>query len=145
MKVVFSGKLEGQSLDKNSIKGNKKFKINKKGSNKMSEINVVKELYKIIEERKENPIEGSYTSYLFEEGLDKILKKIGEESAEVIISSKNNDAKEIVSEISDLAYHILVLMVAQGVKVEDIVTELETRRKKICNKKQKRDDIVGIH
>ena len=62
----------------------------------MNENNVVKELYKIIEQRKENPIQGSYTSYLFEEGLDKILKKIGEESAEVIISSKNNDSKEIV-------------------------------------------------
>ncbi|MBU3191466.1 phosphoribosyl-ATP diphosphatase [Clostridium bowmanii] len=111
----------------------------------MSENNVIQELYKIIETRKESPIEGSYTSYLFEQGLDKILKKVGEESAEVIIGSKNNDTKEIVSEISDLAYHILVLMVAQGVKVEDIVTELETRRKKICNKKQKREDIIGIH
>jgi len=111
----------------------------------MNEINVVLELYKIIQERKKNPIDGSYTSYLFDEGLDKILKKIGEESAEVIISSKNNDPKEIVSEISDLAYHILVLMASKGIKVEDIVTELETRRKKICNKKQKREDIVGIH
>jgi len=111
----------------------------------MSEINVVQELYKVIEERKGNPIEGSYTSYLFEEGLDKMLKKIGEESAEVIISSKNNDPKEIVSEISDLVYHTLVLMVLKGVKVEDIATELETRRKKICNKKQKREDVVGIH
>ncbi|MBZ9634959.1 phosphoribosyl-ATP diphosphatase [Clostridium sp. FP1] len=111
----------------------------------MNEINVVQELYKIIEERKENPKEGSYTSYLFEEGLDKILKKIGEESAEVLISSKNNDPKEIVSEISDLLYHTLVLMVLQGVKVEDVATELEKRREKICNKKQKREDIVGIH
>ncbi|MGH4117673.1 phosphoribosyl-ATP diphosphatase [Clostridium sp.] len=111
----------------------------------MSENNVVQELYKIIEERKENPIEGSYTSYLFEEGLDKILKKIGEESAEVIISSKNDDQKEIVLEISDLFYHTLVLMVLKGVKVEDIVEELETRRKKIGNKKQSREDTVGIH
>ena len=98
-----------------------------------------------MKKEKTNPIEGSYTSYLFEEGLDKILKKIGEESAEVIISSKNNDPKEMVSEISDLLYHTLVLMVLQGVKVEDIATELETRRKKICNKKQKREDVVGIH
>ena len=111
----------------------------------MSENNVVQELYKIIEERKGNPIEGSYTSYLFEEGLDKILKKIGEESAEVIISSKNNDPKAIVSEIADLFYHTLVLMVSKGVKVEDIVVELETRRKKICNKKIKREDVVSIH
>ena len=111
----------------------------------MSENNVVQELYKIIEERKGNPIEGSYTSYLFEEGLDKILKKIGEESAEVIISGKNNDPKEMVSEISDLFYHTLVLMVLQGVKVEDVAVELEKRRGKICNKKQKREEIASIH
>jgi phosphoribosyl-ATP pyrophosphohydrolase len=111
----------------------------------MSENNVVKELYEIIEERKGNPIEGSYTSYLFEEGLDKILKKIGEESAEVIISAKNDDQKEIVLEISDLFYHTLVLMALKGIKVEDIVEELETRRKKIGNKKQNREDIAGIH
>lgn len=111
----------------------------------MSENNVVQELYKIIEERKVNPIEGSYTSYLFEEGLDKILKKVGEESAEVIIASKNNDQKETVSEISDLFYHTLVLMVLQGIKVEDVVTELEKRRGKICNKKQKRENIESIH
>ncbi|HEY8804459.1 MAG TPA: phosphoribosyl-ATP diphosphatase [Clostridium sp.] len=111
----------------------------------MSENNVVQELYKIIEERKCNPIEGSYTSYLFEEGIDKILKKVGEESAEVIISSKNNDPKETVSEISDLFYHTLVLMVLKGIKVEDVVEELEKRRGKICNKKQKRVDIEGIH
>jgi phosphoribosyl-ATP pyrophosphohydrolase len=111
----------------------------------MIENNVVQELYKIIEERQENPIEGSYTSYLFEEGLDKILKKIGEESSEVIISSKNNDTKEMVLEISDLLYHTLVLMVLKGVKVEDIATELEIRRKKICNKKQNKEDIAGIH
>ena len=111
----------------------------------MSENNVIQELYRIIEERKENPIEGSYTSYLFEEGLDKILKKIGEESAEVVISSKNNNPKEMVSEISDLFYHTLVLMVLKGIKVEDIATELETRRKKICNKNKTREVIGGIH
>ena len=111
----------------------------------MSENNVVKELYKIIEERKGNPIEGSYTSYLFEEGIDKILKKVGEESAEVIISSKNEEPKETVGEISDLFYHTLVLMVLKGIKVEDVVAELEKRRGKICNKKQKREDIEGIH
>jgi phosphoribosyl-ATP pyrophosphohydrolase len=111
----------------------------------MTEMNVVQELYKIIEERKENPIQGSYTSYLFEEGLDKILKKIGEESAEVLISSKNNDPKEIVSEISDLVYHTIVLMVLKGIKVEDIAIELEKRRKKICNKKQEKEVIAGIH
>jgi phosphoribosyl-ATP pyrophosphohydrolase len=111
----------------------------------MSENNIIQELYKIIEERRENPIKGSYTSYLFEEGLDKILKKIGEESSEVIIGSKNNTPKEVISEISDLAYHVLVLMVLQGIKIEDIVTELEKRSEKICNKKQKKENIASIH
>ena len=111
----------------------------------MSENNVVQELYKIIEERKSNPIEGSYTSYLFEEGIDKILKKVGEESAEVIISSKNSDPKEIVSEISDLFYHTLVLMVSKGITLEAVGIELEKRRGKICNKKQKREEIESIH
>ncbi|HEY8891837.1 MAG TPA: phosphoribosyl-ATP diphosphatase [Clostridium sp.] len=107
----------------------------------MSGNNIVDQLYKVIKERKENPTNGSYTSYLFEEGLDKILKKVGEESAEVIISSKNSDQKETVGEISDLFYHTLVLMVAKGIKVEDVVAELETRREKINNKKQKREEI----
>jgi phosphoribosyl-ATP pyrophosphohydrolase len=111
----------------------------------MSDNNVVQQLYKIMEERQESPIEGSYTSYLFEEGLDKILKKIGEESSEVIISSKNNDTKEMVLEISDLLYHTLVLMVLKGIKIEDIADELEIRRKKICNKKQNKEVIGGIH
>ena len=111
----------------------------------MSENNIVEQLYKVIQERKENPTEGSYTSYLFEEGIDKILKKVGEESAEVIISSKNSDNKETVGEISDLFYHTLVLMVAKGIKIEDVVAELEKRREKIGNKKQTREDIVSIH
>lgn len=106
----------------------------------MSENNIVEQLYKVIQERKENPTEGSYTSYLFEEGIDKILKKVGEESAEVIISSKNSDNKETVGEISDLFYHTLVLMVAKDIKIEDVVAELEKRREKIGNKKPKRVD-----
>ncbi|MGH4051250.1 MAG: phosphoribosyl-ATP diphosphatase [Clostridium sp.] len=106
----------------------------------MSQNNIVQQLYKVIEDRKENPIEGSYTSYLFEQGIDKILKKVGEESAEVIISSKNSDANETVGEISDLFYHTLVLMVAKGIKIEDVANELETRREKICNKKPKREE-----
>lgn len=106
--------------------------------------NVIDELYKIIEERKVDPIEDSYTSYLFEKGLDKILKKVGEEAAEVIISSKNDDNVEIIKEISDLAYHILVLMASKGIKPEDILEELEQRRQKICNKKPERK-VDSIH
>lgn len=87
-------------------------------------------LYLLIKERKENPVEGSYTNYLFKEGIDKILKKIGEESAEVIIASKNNDKEEMTYEISDLVYHTLVLMVEQGVEIRDIKSELEKRKNK---------------
>ena len=101
----------------------------------MNDVNFLCELYKVIEERKENPILGSYTNYLFEEGSDKILKKIGEETSEVIIAAKNNSKEEMVSEISDLIYHLLVLMANEGVKIEDIAHELEKRRMKICNKK----------
>jgi phosphoribosyl-ATP pyrophosphohydrolase len=106
--------------------------------------NVVEELFQIIKDRKENPIEESYTNYLFEKGLDKMLKKIGEEAAEVIISSKNDDKDEIVKEICDLIYHVLVLMVEKDVEIKALVEELEKRRLKICNKKQERK-IEGIH
>lgn len=104
----------------------------------MVENNVLEQLYDIILSRKENPTEGSYTSYLFEKGLDKVLKKVGEETSEVIIASKNNSRDEMVLEISDLVYHLLVLMAMQGVKIQDIACELEKRQAKICNKKPER-------
>jgi len=87
------------------------------------------EVYNIIKDRKENPKEGSYTNYLFDKGLDKILKKIGEEASEVIIGAKNNNIEETRYEISDLLYHIMVLMVQQGLTWDDISTELEKRRR----------------
>lgn len=87
------------------------------------------ELYEVVLNRKANNVEGSYTSYLFDKGLDKILKKIGEESAEVIIAAKNDDKSELVYEISDLLYHLTVLMVEKGVDYKDIDEELEKRRK----------------
>lgn len=90
---------------------------------------ILKELHLLLKERKENPVEGSYTNYLFQEGLDKILKKVGEESAEVIIAAKNQDKEELIYEISDLAYHSLVLMVEKDLSLEDIKKELKTRRK----------------
>src|SRR5690606_39499255 len=89
---------------------------------------VLKEVYDVIVDRTINPKEGSYTNYLFEKGLDKILKKVGEEASEVIIAAKNKDKGEIVYEISDLFYHLFVLMVERGVKLEDIYNELKKRR-----------------
>lgn len=86
------------------------------------------ELYKVILDRKINPKEGSYTNYLFEKGIDKILKKIGEESAEVIIGAKNN-REELIYESSDLIYHLLVLLVNEKVTLGDIYKELGERMK----------------
>lgn len=84
-------------------------------------------LMKLIEGRKTDEKEGSYTTYLFRKGLDKILKKIGEESTEVIIAAKAEDKKETVYEIADLAYHVMVLMVEAGISLEDIHKELASR------------------
>ena len=111
----------------------------------MDDKNIIERLYEIVKERKSDPIEGSYTSYLFEKGIDKILKKVGEESAEVIIGSKNNDKEETIKEISDLAYHIMVLMAEMGIEPKAIAEELEERRLKICNKKAEHKGTVGIH
>ena len=84
-------------------------------------------LYDLIEGRKTDPMEGSYTSYLFDKGLEKILKKVGEESTEVVIAGLKQDKAETIFEISDLAYHVLVLMIELGISVEDITKELEKR------------------
>ncbi len=84
-------------------------------------------LYKLLEGRRADRPEGSYTTYLFDKGLDKILKKVGEESTEVIIAGKAEDKAETVYEIADLAYHVMVLMVEMGISVEDIAKELAYR------------------
>lgn len=84
-------------------------------------------LMQLLAGRKENMPEGSYTTYLFEKGLDKILKKVGEESTEVIIAAKAEDKKETIYEIADLAYHVLVLMVEMGISLEDVRKELASR------------------
>ncbi len=84
-------------------------------------------LYKLLQGRKENMPEGSYTTYLFQKGLDKILKKVGEESTEVIIAGKAGDKAETIYEIADLAYHVMVLMVELGIDVADIRKELASR------------------
>ena len=84
-------------------------------------------LYELLEERKKERPEGSYTTYLFEKGRDKILKKVGEESTEVIIAAKGDDKRETVYEIADLAYHIMVLMTEMGITVEEVHRELASR------------------
>ena len=84
-------------------------------------------LYEMLEGRKKNMPEGSYTTYLFEKGIDKILKKIGEECTEVIIASKAEDKAETIYEIADLAYHVMVMMVEQGISLEDVRKELASR------------------
>ena len=84
-------------------------------------------LYELLEGRKKDMPEGSYTTYLFQKGIDKILKKVGEESTEVIIAGKAGDKKETIYEIADLAYHIMVMMVEMGISVEDVRKELASR------------------
>ncbi|XRG79835.1 bifunctional phosphoribosyl-AMP cyclohydrolase/phosphoribosyl-ATP diphosphatase HisIE [Rossellomorea sp. GAMAL-10_SWC] len=88
-------------------------------------------LYETIRDRKENPIEGSYTTYLFNQGIDKILKKVGEETSEVIIGAKNEGTEELIYEISDLVYHTVVLMVEKGIKLEEINNCLLNRKEKV--------------
>jgi len=91
---------------------------------------VLNDLYALIESRKRDKPEGSYTSYLFEQGLDKILKKVGEESSETIIAAKNQDREGLVKEASDLLYHLIVLMVERGLTLNEISDELVNRGKK---------------
>jgi phosphoribosyl-AMP cyclohydrolase / phosphoribosyl-ATP pyrophosphohydrolase len=92
---------------------------------------LLQDLYQLIQERKEQRPEGSYTTYLFNSGLDKILKKVGEEAAETIIAAKNGNSDEarklLAGEISDLLYHVLVLMVERQVSLQDILNELNQR------------------
>ena len=97
-------------------------------------------LMKLIETRKTEKKEGSYTTYLFEKGIDKILKKVGEESTEVIVAGKGNDRAETIYEIADLTYHVLVLMIEMGISIEDIHRELASRH--VIDKKVKQEKMV---
>ncbi len=96
----------------------------------------LKQLYEVVKNRKENFEEGSYTCYLFSQGLDKILKKCGEECSEMIIASKNTSDSELVGEIGDLIYHMMVLMVERNIPLESVMNLLDERSKKIGNLKQ---------
>ena len=96
----------------------------------------LQELYEVVKQRKGTTQEGSYTCYLFEKGLDKILKKVGEECAETIIAAKNGDKDELVGEINDVFYHMMVMMNACGVSLADVCDEMDKRAAKIGNLKQ---------
>ena len=98
-------------------------------------------LYALLQERNQTRPEGSYTTYLFEKGLDKILKKIGEESTEVIIAAKAQDRGETVYEIADLAYHVMVLMVQAGITLDDVAGELASRH--VIDHKVKQEKMTG--
>lgn len=96
---------------------------------------VLRSLYETVLNRRDNKKEGSYTCYLFEKGLDKILKKVGEECSETIIAAKNGENSETVYEISDLIYHLMVMMVEQGIELDDVLSELDKRSEKTGNLK----------
>jgi phosphoribosyl-ATP pyrophosphohydrolase/phosphoribosyl-AMP cyclohydrolase len=98
-------------------------------------------LYELITGRKTDMKDGSYTSYLFQKGIDKILKKVGEESTEVIIAAKAGDKAETVYEVADLAYHVMVMMVEMGISVDDIYNELASRH--VIDHKVKQEKMTG--
>jgi phosphoribosyl-ATP pyrophosphohydrolase len=104
----------------------------------------IKALYDVILKRKTEGEEGSYTKYLFEKGTDKILKKVGEECTEVIISCKEDNKEEQINEICDLTFHLLVLMAQMDISVEEVSAELERRRNKINNLKSERKPIINV-
>ena len=106
-------------------------------------MNEFEQLYKTVLERKDNPEEGSYTSYLYEKGLDKILKKVGEENTEVIIAALSQNKEDLVNELGDLFYHLFVLMVQKGVSLQEVEEELARRSQKKHNLKAETKPITN--
>lgn len=102
----------------------------------MNEKEILSALYQTVVNRRDTPKEGSYTCYLLDKGIDKILKKVGEECSETIIAAKNGDNSETVYEIADLIYHLTVMMVQQNIPLEDVLAELDKRSEKTGNLKQ---------
>ena len=94
----------------------------------MTKLPIIEELYNVILDRRENPVDGSYTNYLFEKGRDKICKKMGEEAVEVILSSVASKKEDVVEELADLMYHALVLMADMGIEPKDVEEALRKRR-----------------
>ncbi|OFH71364.1 phosphoribosyl-ATP diphosphatase [Listeria monocytogenes] len=99
---------------------------------------MLNDLYEEIKLRKTQPREGSYTNYLFDKGLDKILKKVGEEATEVVIAAKN-DNQELIAEVSDLAYHLLVLLAEKNIPLVTIQTELQKREGKLSTTRDRKE------
>ena len=91
-------------------------------------MDIMQELYRVIMDRKANPVEGSYTNYLMEKGTEKIAKKVGEEAGETAIAAAKRDKKEVIAELADMQYHMLVLMADMGITLDDLYGELESRR-----------------
>jgi phosphoribosyl-ATP pyrophosphohydrolase/phosphoribosyl-ATP pyrophosphohydrolase/phosphoribosyl-AMP cyclohydrolase len=91
-------------------------------------MDIIQELYSVIMDRKANPVEGSYTNYLMEKGTEKIAKKLGEEAVETAIAAAKQDKNEVIAELADLEYHMLVLMANLGITLEDLNNELRSRR-----------------
>ncbi|MBP1044322.1 phosphoribosyl-ATP diphosphatase [Vagococcus sp. BWB3-3] len=106
-------------------------------------MNSINELYHEIVMRQKTPKEGSYTTYLFSKGLDKILKKVGEEATEVVIAAKNRNREELIAESADLVYHLTVLLVEQGISLSELEVELTSRQGKI-SKTQDRAEITEL-
>lgn len=106
--------------------------------------NVINDLYKVVKDRLDNPVENSYTNYLFNKGTDKILKKVGEECTEVIIAAKGNSKEDMVAEICDLLYHLEVLMVDRKIEISAVEEELKKRSTKIGNSKGDRKEITNL-
>ena len=109
-------------------KGSCFFTVIKENLEKIGNEDMLRELYAVALDRKNNPKEGSYTNYLLNKGMDKILKKLGEESSEIIIASKNESKEEIVYETGDFLYHLIVLLVERGITLDDVFEELKNRR-----------------
>ena len=110
-------------------------KISKNGNDTINP-KIFEDLYKMIEDRKMMPKEGSYTNYLLDEGIDKICKKVGEEATEVVIAAKNTNKDDLIGEICDLIYHLEVLMYDRNVSPKDIMKKMTDRHKIECNKKK---------
>lgn len=106
--------------------------------------NVINDLYKVVKDRLDNPVENSYTNYLFNKGTDKILKKVGEECTEVIIAAKGDSKEDMVAEICDLLYHLEVLMVDRKIEISSVEEELKKRSAKIGNSKGDRKEITNL-